>query len=253
MRKFLCFTTIITTILLIVAMPNLYSKAADMTVTTEGTTTIPVTADVSAVFEVTFPSEITITNYNVKEFEIRGSGSISAYEYLEVSLPSKINLESDTGYYTELNLTQSDTKFTRETMTLDDYGIIHCSIDCGGLSSGFWEGDLEVEISIKNLYYKLPNNYEYFDYIIVAKNKTAKNPDGSDYISIQTSNFPYVYSYANISNSNNSGVFYQNVEYNCETFQYASNMECEHWEIIYCNHDIINAQTGEIWQTRLCP
>ena len=113
MKKFLSVATIITTIALMVIIPSMYSKATEMVITEEGTATIPVTADVSAVFEVTIPSSINITNYNVKEFEIRGKGSISAYEYLEIALPDKIKMECEGEYSQKLKITTSDTRFTR--------------------------------------------------------------------------------------------------------------------------------------------
>lgn len=265
MKKFLCFSTIITTILLIVAMPNLYSKAADMTITTEGTTTIPVTADVSAVFEVTFPSEITITNYNVKEFEIRGNGSISAYEYLEIALPDTITMSCEGEYNENLKITMSDTKFTKDQLASNS--VITCGIDASTLSSGEWSGNLDVTISIKDLYYRLPDTISYNrPYTTVVKAYYSGDvyiynhekplyyhePSGgytSGTITAKDMNNDTWYELY----GENEGIWTQQKSATFSLRSGGSSLDLNQYEIIYCNYDILKASTSELWQTRLCP
>lgn len=238
-------------------------NAAETTITTEGDQNISVIADVSAVFEVTVPSSISITDFDTTEFDIKGTGNISKYEYLSISIPNTVKMECEGEYSENLPITTSSDRFLREELMSNDGGTISCSIDSSTLPSGSWTGEFNINISVKDLYYRLPDTINYnYPYTIVTR-----FVDGT--IQIWNHEKPLYYYepsgayYAGTLNAQNTisgsrcNRYKENTEGNwvvdsSSTIYSSSPFACHQYTIIYCNYDIYK-NTGELWQTKLCP
>lgn len=258
MKRLFCFILSITILLI----PCSYSFAETI-INTEGTQNISVIADVSAVFEVTVPSSISITDFDTTEFDIKGTGNISKYEYLSISIPDTVKMECEGEYSENLPITTSSDRFLREELMSNDGGIITCSIDSSTLPSGSWTGAIDINISVEDLYYRLPDTITYnYPYTTVtkfvdgtiqiwnhAKPLYYYEPSGSYYagtLNAQDTNSGTMF---NRYKKNNEG----NWEVDWSSTIYSSTpIACHQYTVIYCNYDIYKS-TGEVWQTKLCP
>lgn len=241
--------------IILLLTPNLTVFASDTIINSEGSQAVPVTADVVATFEITVPSAIHITDFDETEFLIKGTGNISKYEYLSVDIPNTVNMTCVGEYSENLPITKSSDRFLREELMSDEGGTITCSIDSSTLPSGSWVGSLNINVSVKDLYYRLPDTLDYYTYTIVIKNIYDNS------LQIVTAEVPVQYNpttgklgnatewkYCRIHKEQNDGTWSTEGGWYTSEYRLASS-----YNIIYSNHDIINTSTGEVWQTKLCP
>ena len=233
-------------------------NATETTITTEGDQNISVIADVSAVFEVTVPSSISITDFDTTEFDIKGTGNISKYEYLSISIPNTVKMECEGEYSENLPITTSSDRFLREELMSNDGGTISCSIDSSTLPSGSWIGSLDINISIKDLYYRLPDTVTYYQYVTVFKRSSGN-------IEIWTTQKPMYYKHYSgqspyLENDESWNDCIQYIVYPDGTIKTNSSGQFGGRDIyldgsiIYCNYDIrYGNASGEIWLEKQCP
>ena len=141
-------TTILVTSLIVSA--GMYANAADQVIDEEGTANVEIVADVSSTFEVLIPDLVEITEREVKEFKITGSGNIASTEYLEIDMPDTVTMSTTGKDDMALDLSIDKTEFTSEELAADDGVTANCSVDASDLSSGVWTGNAEVGVTLKD-------------------------------------------------------------------------------------------------------
>ena len=142
MKKFvIIIMVVINTILL--SMPLF---AADQTISTEGTASVNINADVVSTFELVCPTSVDIVERGIKDFVITASGTISSKEYLKITMPEKVTMTTE-------GKTPIDLVVTIDNTELDDVELaatteINCSVDASEITSGEWTGSIEVDVAL---------------------------------------------------------------------------------------------------------
>ena len=240
--------TLLTITLLFTPYMNIYAAE---NISIEGSHNIQVYADVTSTFEITLPSVIKSTESGIKEVSFHNKGKISSTEYLEITIPKNVTLTSDTKEDIIANLTLSQNLFNSNELSGEGTDAV-LSIDASKLQSGEYEGAFDVNVRLTKYNYQLPEGLDFKPYIIVYRNsetnaeiiattdcKLEYNPGYNCVGYYEQSPVQNVTSYAKLPGSDtwtkSSGTL------GPQLIQMS-------YEILYCNYDIINRETGEIWK-----
>lgn len=128
---------------------NVNAFAADQQITTEGTASVDITANVVSTFEVILPTRIDVVEKTPIPFIINASGSISQKEYLSVDLPDSVTMSAEGETPIVLPITADDEELDAAELSADGGTNINCVLDATDLFSGDWEGSIVVDISLK--------------------------------------------------------------------------------------------------------
>ena len=128
-------------------------EAAENTVSSEGNISVQVTADLSSVFEVRIPTELSISEYADYTFDIIGKGRISNYEFLDINLPKVVAMTSSDNQTEDVKLYSDNEGFLNSDLQKEEGSSLCCTMNTMSLPSGHWTGDFDVNISVKDLCY----------------------------------------------------------------------------------------------------
>lgn len=231
-------------ILTITLLPYKYVYATT-TISDSGDYTIPVTAEITPVFQVTLPNAIYITERQIKEFDITAKGTPKRSETLFINTPSKVNLTQGNDVI-ELDFVIDKNKFYYSDLE-GEGTTTKCRIDGTSLLSGIWEGTLDIEIALKD--FELPTDLTY-DSLIIA----YRNSQGMITIETMVYDLPYSYNQSTGYLGRYGGERYSKVyeeqsdgSYTMRQSLISTNkIKVSEIDLIYSNYDIPYSTSG-IW------
>ena len=255
----------ITTIIMIMSI-GMCANATEHVVGNVGSHDIPIQAEVISSFEITIPSIITLTDEYISEFDIKGKGIVTKYEYIGVSIPTSVHVSSDGQYGETLAIISDGDRFTKEQLTSDEGGIIHCSINAKSLPTGVWNGEVLISISLEDMYYRIPDTITYsYPYTTVSKwgkDIYLWNHSTPLYYYEPKSGYSEGYITGGSSGNNtNKYILQSDGSWKLDTGNNALNdgsvgrkISLSQQEILYSNYDIYYiSNTSQLWHSKMCP
>lgn len=240
--------TLLTITLLFTPYMNIYAAE---NISIEGSHNIQVYADVTSTFEITLPSIINITESGIKEVSFHNKGKISSTEYLEITIPKNVMLTSDTKEDVIANLTLSQNLFNSNELSGEGTDAV-LSIDASELQSGEYEGAFDVNVRLTKYNYQLPEGLNFKPYIIVYRNSETN----AEIIATTDCKLEYHPGFSCIGyyeqNPTQYATLYTKSVGSSNWSESSGNVGVQfikaNYEILYCNYDIMNRETGEIWK-----
>lgn len=247
------FSIYLTIILLIT--PYIKAEATENIVNTEGSTNIRVIADLTTSFEVILPSTLTIEDFGDTTFYIKGDGILSEYEFLCIDLQDSITMTESNNETKYISIRSDKEGFFKEDFLQDDGGTITCFVDSKMLPSGYWTGDLNVNVSVKDLCGLHSSvNFDSLTFKTIVQNKTT-----GEIITYSTREaFYYMDSYNYIYNDhkNMECYIYQRMTDGTwkTTSEYMENItiSMDDYIIIHNNYDILDSMCVYAFQKKQC-